>query len=364
MLYYLPMVNLDDTVSLEQKDTGKIVSSIRLLPDQMELAWEAVMATDIPQSYHDCGNVVMCGMGGSTLGGRIVDSLLIDRVRMPIETMNGYNLPYYVDKNSFVFVSSYSGNTEEAVSMLEEAIEKKAKIFGVASGGKLLEIFEREGIPHYKIDTKANPSGQPRMGLGYSVAATLAVLSKSGYIHMSSDEFYELVVVTREFVKEFDIDIPTNKNLAKKMAEKFKDRGIILIASNHLVGVAHAFKNQLNESSKTFSALFDLPELNHHLLEGLKFPKKGHGVFHFFFVESDLYSKRVQIRYDLTKEIVDKKYGHEFSTYHPRTEKKISQIFETLTLGSFVSYYLALLNDVDPTAIPFVDYFKEQLAKK
>lgn len=357
------MVNLDDTPALERLDTGKIVSSIRLLPDQMESAWEDIRGIELPRKYSQAQNVVMCGMGGSTLGGRIIDSLLVDRVRIPIEVMNGYHVPNYVNGQSFVFVSSYSGNTEEAISMGEEAIKKGADVFGTATGGELLEMFEKENLPHYKIDPKSNPSGQPRMGLGYSIASTLAVLAKCGYIHLSDDEFYRLVVTVRSFTKEFDLDIPTSRNLAKSIASKLRDRAVILIASDPLVGVSHAFKNQLNESSKTFSALFDIPELNHHLLEGLMHPKKGRGVFHFLMMQSDFYSKRINKRFDLTKSIIGEKYGHEVSTFHPRSETKLAQIFEVLTLGSFVSYYLALLHDVNPTEIPYVDYFKEQLAK-
>ena len=354
---------LDNQSEIEKIDTGKIVASIRLLPDQMEQAWEEIKAFDIPKACNSVHNVVVAGMGGSALGGRIVDSLLEDRVRVPIEVFTQYSLPNYVNSNSLVLVTTYSGNTEEALSMAKQAHAKKAKVVGITTGGKLQELLDREGNPVYVFDPKANPSGQPRMGLGYSIAATLAVLSKCGLIHITDDDFYDLVVTVRKFVKECDVDIPTKDNLAKMLAERLHQKAAVLVSSSHLVGVTHAFKNQLNENSKNFSLMFDLPELNHHLLEGLKYPAKLHGVLHFLFFESDLYSDRIKKRYDLTAEIV-KKNGHETSAIKPRSEKKLPQIFEILTLGSFASFYLALLNDVDPNTIPFVDYFKNQLSKQ
>ncbi len=356
------LTNLDNQEALEKIDTGKIVASIRLLPDQMEQAWEEVKEIELSSECLHAKNVVVCGMGGSALGGRIIDSLLLDRVRVPIEVFTTYDVPNYVGKDSFVFVSSYSGNTEEALSAAHQAVRRKAQVFGSTTGGRLGKYLKSEKVPSYIFDPKANPSKQPRMGLGYSIASTLGILSRCGFFHLADDEFYRLVVNARSFVKENDLDSSIDRNISKNIARKLADRAVILIASDHLVGVVHAFKNQLNESSKTFSALFDLPELNHHLLEGLQFPRKAKGSFHFLMFESDLYNKRIRLRYGLTKDIIEKNH-HEVSMFQPRSEAKLSQIIETLITGSFVSFYLAVLNGVNPTDIPFVDYLKEQLAK-
>lgn len=357
------IVNLDNQVELEKIDTGKIISSIRLLPDQMEEAWEEIKKIDIPQHYYHAKNLVISGMGGSALGGRIIDSLLVDRVRIPIEIVNSYKVPNYVNKDSFVFASSYSGNTEEIISATKHAISKGGLVFGSIAGGKLKEIFEENGLPYYHINPISNPSGQPRMGLGYAIFSTLSVLSKCNYIQISDDEFYKMVVLARSFVKEYDLDVGMDKNLAKLIAKSLHEKAVILIASEHLVGVVHAFKNQLNENSKNFSTSFDIPELNHHLLEGLSHPANLRGLFHFLMFESDLYPTRVGLLYGLTREIIEKN-KHSVSVFQPRSETKLSQIIETLIMGSFVSYYLAILNNVDPVAIPYVDYFKEKLSLK
>lgn len=356
------MHTLDNQSEIEKIDTGKILASIRMLPDQMEQAWEDIKTLAFPRESFSVTNAVVAGMGGSALGGRIVDSLIEDRVRMPIEIFTQYSLPNYVNSNTLVLVTTYSGNTEEALSMAKQAIARKARVIGITSGGELAEYFHKEKIPVYKFNPKANPSGQPRMGLGYSVAATLALLAKGELIHLSNEEFYEVVVDARNFSKEYDLDVESTHNLAKSLALKLHSKVIALVSSGHLGGVAHAFKNQLNENSKNFSVGFEIPELNHHLMEGLKYPAKLHGLLHFLFIESEAYEKRIQKRYPLTQAIVEKN-GHETSVIKLRSEKKLIEIFEMLVLGSYISFYLALLNDVDPNTIPYVDYFKHELSK-
>lgn len=356
------MINLDSQKDIEKFDKGKIAASIRLLPDQIEQAWEEIGEQKIPKKFAQVENVVICGMGGSALGGRIVDSLVSDRIRIPIEIFTEYDIPSYVGPNTLVIATSYSGNTEETLSAVRAAVNKKAKVFGITTGGKLGEFLQKENLASYMYEAKANPSGQPRMGLGYSITATLSVLVRCGFIYFSEDDLYTLVTTSRNFIKEFDVDIDENKNLAKRLTRKLKNKIPVLISSEHLFGVAHTFKNQLNENSKVFSLVLDIPELNHHLLEGLKFPAKARGILHFLFYKSQAYRKEVRVRYDLTADVVEKN-GYEYSIFPPRSKAKISQVFESLIFGSFVSFYLAVLYGVDPSKIPWVDYFKEKLSK-
>ena len=135
-----------------------------------------------------------------------------------------------------------------------------------------------------------------------------------------------------------------------------------MVASEHLIGTAHTIKNQFNESAKTFCALFDIPELNHHLMEGLKNPAKLKELFTFVFINSNKYTERVQKRYPITSNVVEKN-GVSFQMFSPRSENKLSQVFETLVFGSFIVFYLTKKYSIDPMAIPWVDYFKQELAK-
>ncbi len=351
---------LDNLVQIQNLDKGNILGSIEHLPEQIEDAWKAIKALKIPEDYLNAQNIIIAGMGGSALGGRIVHYLEFKNLRAPIEVVTNYHLPNYVSSKSLVILSSYSGNTEETLSSAHDAIKKGAKIIGIACGGKLTEILEKENVPIYKIDPKNNPSGQPRMGLGYSIASILGILSKLHFITVSDEDITDALSSTEKCVKEFGIRTHTNENHAKKLAEKLSRKLPILISSEHLVGSTHAFKNQLNENSKTFSAHFEISELNHHLMEGLRYPLKSKEIVHFLFFESKNYFERIAKRYGITQDVI-KQNGYSFDIYRLRSQKKLDEIFEILTLGSYISFYLAILHGIDPSPIPWVDYFKKKM---
>lgn len=354
------MVNLDSIEEIKKIDKGGILDSITAFPDQMMQVWEEIGKLGVPAACKLSKNVVISGMGGSALGGRIVDSLITDRARTPIEVFTEFRLPNYVNKDTFVILSSYSGNTEETLTAGHEALNRGASIFCITTGGKLKQFMEENKLDGYVITPVHNPSNQPRMGLGYSVITVLAALAKCEFINLIDTEVHEAIETAREYVEEFGANKPISANLAKRFAQKLQGKIPVLIASEHLIGVTHAFKNQLNENSKTFSLLFDIPELNHHLMEGLRNPAEAKKFLHFVFFESDLYSKEVKLRYPLTREVVEKQ---EIATdiYKLNSNKKLKQIFEELIFGSFVNLYLAVLYGIDPSPIPWVDYFKEQL---
>ncbi len=330
----------------------RILESIKALPEQVVQAWQEVGALKLPEEYGNCEQVVISGMGGSALGGRVIDALVFERARVPIEIVTDYRLPNYVSEKTLVMVYSYSGNTEETLSVSREAQKRGARIFGVTTGGKLGAWLTREKCGSYVFEPKNNPSGQPRMGLGYAIASVLGFLSRFDYIHFTSEDVAEAVRNLRLHLAETD--------LAQMLVEKIGGKGLALVASEHLSGVVHAFKNQVNENAKTFAVAFDIPELNHHLMEGLRFPVKLKDELFFLLIESDLYLREVQKRYPLTAEVIEKN-GFEVGVYRARSPKKLEQVFEVLALGSYISYFMAKRRRIDPTAIPWVDYFKRKL---
>ena len=356
------MDNLDRKDKFEEYDKGKILASIRMIPDQLEQAWEEVGNLEIPEKYFNSKNVVVCGMGGSALGGRIVDSLLSSRVNIPIEIFTEYDIPYYVNKDTLLVACSYSGDTEETVNAVKEAELKNADIFIVSTGGTLGDMAKEKKIPSYIYKPRSNPSGQPRMGLGYSIFSILAILSKLKMLHIQDHEVFKLATHLREVIKDFDIDSSSHNNVAKNFSKKLLNKLPVIVSSEHLKGVTHAFKNQLNENSKTFSVLFDIPELNHHLMEGLAHPKKARELLQFVFFESVNYRSDIRKRYKVTQDVIQAN-GYPYNTYYSKTKDTLEEIFEILIFGSFVSFYLAYMNNEDVSEIPWVDYFKAKLQK-
>ncbi|MBI2103730.1 hypothetical protein HYT59_01855 [Candidatus Woesebacteria bacterium] len=347
--------------SLEEK-FKLVLSTIKAYPAQLEQAWDEVSKIDFPPDYKEVENIVFCGMGGSALGARMVDSFTSEnRLRVPFEIFTEYHLPDYADDKSLVILSSYSGSTEETINAAQMAVAKRAKIFGITTGGKLAEILKKESIPTYIFDPKNNPSGQPRMSLGYASGAILAIISKLGLAHIAEADIGEAIETMESAIAELDEKVPEGRNEAIAFVKKIKRKAPVLVASEHLIGVTHAIKNQFNESAKTFATLFDLPEVNHHLIEGLSRPLALKKLLHFVFFTSDLYPKRVQRRYPLTADVV-RQNGIDYDIYHVSSKTKLAQIYEVLVFGSFVVYYLTRDLGIDPMKIPWVDYFKEKLS--
>lgn len=351
---------LDNLAQMEKLDKQGVVSSILHLPNQIEQAWEESSKIEFPPQYHHTKKVIIAGMGGSALGGRVVKALFSDKLRGPVEVCTEYKLPNYVGPDTLVILSSYSGNTEETLSAAEDALEAKASAVVIAAGGKLAELAKEKNLPSYIFVPHENPSNQPRMALGYSVVSIMAILSSCGFIPLTDQIVEEVIAFLKDLVIELGPRTPSVKNEAKTLAKHLKNKIPALISSEHLFGVAHAVKNQFNENAKTFTVSFDIPELNHHLMEGLKFPPEASGVLHFLFFESNLYSDKIQKRYSITMDVIAKN-NHHYSAYNLKSENKITQAFEMLTFGSFVGFYLSMLYGIDPAPIPWVDYFKEKL---
>lgn len=352
------MVNLDSVQEIQKIDKKNLIESIYDLTGQVKQAWEEVTTLEITQDYSEIKNIVVAGMGGSALPGRIVDSFLFDRIRVPIEVSTDFSLPNYVNSSTLVIVSSYSGGTAETIECYHAAKKKNAKIFGITTGGKLGELLKEDNIDGYIFDPVKNPSGQPRMSLGYGITSLLAFLSRFDFAQVTKEEMFALEEFVQKQIISCRAEIKEETNLAKMLAKKLFRKEVMLVTAEHLVGISHAFKNQLNENAKTLAFLFDLPELNHHLLEGLKNPVQVKESLVTLFFESSLFKVNIKKNLPATKEIFDKQ-EIEVVVVPLGGKTKLEQIFEVLVLGSFVSYYLAILYEIDPTPIPWVKYLKD-----
>ena len=167
---------------------------------------------------------------------------------------------------------------------------------------------------------------------------------------------------TRAVGNEYAENIPSSKNLAKLLAKRLKDTHPFIITAEHLRGFANGFANQINETAKMISDFRYIPELNHHLMEGLKRPKSIHNTGLFVFLLSNLYSERIQKRFEITKKVVSKQNvkTHQIEL---QGKNKLEQVLEAFVLSSFTTFYMAILYETDPVAIPWVDYFKKKLGQ-
>lgn len=355
------MASLDSREEIAKIDKENILGSVEALPDQCRDAWQEAQKVAVPNLYKDISNIIMTGMGGSGLGARVIDSVFHDELKYPLTQIHDYDLPGYTDHHSLVICSSYSGTTEETLENARQAIKKGAKWLAIGTGNELINLAREHNAPYYQIYPKHNPSNQPRMAIGYSVVGQLVLASKAGLFKLSEEDVDAMITTMKKVQKKNGVEVSVGQNPAKKLAYKLKGRGIFYVSARHLVGAMHTVNNQLNENAKNLSADFQLPELNHHLMEGLKHPETNNKRLFIFFANSSLYPEKIQRRFEITKEVVQLN-GIETYEYTLKSDTKLGQAFELIQFGAYVNLYLSILYGQNPAPIPWVDYFKAKLA--
>lgn len=335
-------------------DPKNVLGSVEMFISQCEQIWQEAKRLQFPDEYEACQNIVICGMGGSAFGGYVTSALFKGSLKIPLISNNDYHLPGFVSENTLVILLSYSGTTEEILSCWEEAKDKKAQICGITIGGKLAEGLQKDDTPFLLFDPKFNPSGQPRLAPGYMVLGLIGILNKLEMVSVSDQEVGQAISEVKSTQDKIKAD-------AKDLAEKIEGSIPLVFAAEFLSGNAHIIRNQFNETAKSFSTFSLLSELNHHLMEGFKNPPDKKLLV--LFLSSNLYSGRMKKRVELTKDVV-RRNGVVFDEYKVNGSSKLSQVLNVLSFGGFLTYYLAMLYGQDPSVIPWVDYFKEQLERR
>lgn len=348
------MINLQDSESLLKLDPQNTIASTEKLPEQLEAAWQQVQAVEIPSGYNQVTNIVFCGMGASIYGALVTKALFGQDFSYPIEMVSDYHLPKYVNSNTLVVLTSYSGSTEEVLSCAQEAKEKQAKMLVLTKGGKLGEFARENNIPAYIFDGVLNPAGVPRLGNGYTIIGLMGLLHKAGIIQLDEAKLKGGI----EHVKK---NIETIKERAMHDAHAVMGKIPVIFMAEHLSGNAQILRNQFNETSKTFSAYYLIPDLNHHLMEGLQFPQPSSLKFMLF--NSYSYSPKIQKRVELTMDVV-RQNNQAILEYRTQATDKYQDFLEVLSLGSYTTLYLGLLYEQNPAVNPWVDYFKEKLSQE
>lgn len=291
--------------------------------------------------------IIVCGMGGSTLGAHFVKSVYSDKINIPIIISNEYNLPKWVDDKTLVVISSFSGTTEEPINCFKQAKKKKFKTFIICTGGDLLKVDSDK----YVYNSKYNYAKNPRFAIGYSIAVFIILLNKLGFLKCNTSDILKQI-------KSFSKGRSGSEKVSKFILGKIP----IIIASEHLTGNAHIFQNQINETGKNFASYFTIPEICHHQFEGLTFPKNLSKQVIYVLLNSDLYYKRNQKRYEIMKQILRKKQI-KFIEIKSTSKNIFAEAAYILGLSSYVSFYLAYFNNVDPQPNPWVDYLKKEMEK-
>lgn len=352
---------LDSREAIAKLDISNMLGSVEALHKQLTHAWEDTQNLQFTATQ-PIENIVLAGMGGSALGADVIKHLYKDALTVPFDIIREYTLPKYVGPETLVILASYSGTTEEVLSAAKEAIEKKAQIMVIASGGNLIDMAKEHGWTYYQIVPTHNPSGQPRMAIGYAVFGTICLLGKAGLLSLTKEEVDRVSATIKSTVDASGVTVAQDANPAKLLAYTIYEKRPIYCVAGFLEGAGHVVANQTNENAKAYADYKVIPELNHHLMEGLRFPASNKDTHVFVFFNSPLYNVRNQARMKLTQQIVEDN-GIETMLINLKSETKLEQVFEIIALVGFASFYLSMLEGIDPSPIPFVDKFKDELAK-
>jgi len=347
---------LDDAAARARLDPGGMLTSVAALPDQCREAWDA--AEGIEPLSPEIEKVVVLGMGGSAIAGDIWRMLIERESHIPIFNVRQYDLPPFVDECTLVIASSYSGNTEETLSAFEQALATPAKTFAITSGGKLLTVVRANGVPTFTYKF----AGEPRAAIGWSLMPLLALSQRQGWMPDVDRDVSEAIAVMDALRSEIGPDVPADRNEAKQLAQRLHEKLPIIYAGLPLTEVAHRWRSQLNESSKVWSFYDELPELHHNAVVGFRLPEPiASSSIVVMLDSSDLMHRRVRMRYEFTRKQLASA-GVETAVVAAYGKSALAQMMSLILIGDYVSTYLALLYEVDPTPTGVIEELRDWLA--
>ncbi|MCK9603888.1 MAG: bifunctional phosphoglucose/phosphomannose isomerase [Candidatus Omnitrophica bacterium] len=347
--------------NLKRLDKSNMLELLLGFPDQCRAAQAIAKEAKINFEKRDFSKIVFCGLGGSAIGADLVKSYAYFESKLVISVCREYELPAYVDNSTLVFISSYSGNTEETLSAYKQAKEKGALLIAISSGGTLKDYAQKDNITFIGI-----PKGlPPRCALGYMSIIPLCILADLGLVKDVGLSLNQTVKVLEELkTNNLDPKIGQKDNIAKSAALKLLNKlAIIYSSSIHFDICVTRLRGQIAENSKALAWSHLFPEMNHNEIVGWQNPKKLFKDLVVVMLRDNDMHPRVAKRMDITKGIL-KKEGVNILEIYSRGPNLLSRIFSLIYIGDFISYYLAILYGIDPTPVEKVTYLKNKLAEE
>ena len=325
-------------------DTSNMRQVIMDFPKQLEVGFKLAKNVKVKGKFK---NIVIAGVGGSALPADLLVGMF--HIALPIYIHKDYNLPREASRDSLVICISYSGNTEETISVLQEALTKKLPVIGIATGGEIEKLCQENKITFVKI-----PSGiQPRSAVGYLFSVLAGILANHNAIEDISGDL-------KNTVKDLQAIKGQLEKEGKVLAEKLVKKVPIIYASRQYQALAEIWKIRFNENSKIPAFYNYFPELNHNELVGFSEVEKVDAKFYAIFLQDQTDHPRIAKRMELTAETLQSK-NIPVSIIASTKGSETSKIFSSLMLSDWTSYHLALLNDVDPTPVAMIEDFKKRL---
>jgi glucose/mannose-6-phosphate isomerase len=342
-----------DRRTIEAADPQNMLGDVLAQPLQLgDALWRAQSAGI---DKRDCpGGLVVCGMGGSAIGGDLATAALGDRATRPITTVRGYALEAWTHPDSLVLCASYSGDTEETLACFEAAGAAGARRVALTTGGKLAQAAREESVPVIGV-----PAGmQPRAAVVYMIVATLECAALCGAAPAVHAEIDTATALLEQLVKEWGPDAPEDSE-AKEIARTLQGTIAVVHGAEPTSAPARRWKTQLNENAKAAAFWSELPEATHNEICGWERGRASVPLSAVFLADPDQHP-RVHSRIELTAAEVERA-GAPVVRVEARGDSRLERVLSHVLLGDLVSVYLAVLDGVDPTPVEPIERIKAAL---
>ena len=343
---------------MHEIDKDDMYQSIWDFPENIIDAIELSENITLKNEYLDVNNIIIAGMGGSAIGGDVVYSLIKNEIKIPFVVNRGYDLPAWANSSTLIICSSYSGNTEETISILEEAKSLGAKVIGITTGGVLESLCK-----NYSFDFVNIPSGlQPRAALAFSFIPLLYILKKTSLINVEVRDWLESSVdLIKSKREEYSQDKENNPvyQLANKLYNKLP---IIYADSTSLETVAVRLKGQICENSKILAYHSIYPEMNHNEIVGWENNEEFFSNYYVLWLMDEEMNSRNKSRKNIISEILsDLNVSQQEIKVDGNSFKE--RFLLLIHYGDWLSYWCAILHNTDPSPVKNIQTLKDKLSK-
>ena len=351
--------NLDDQEIYPELDPSGLRKRLRDLPNHCVEAWRQARTAPLPEDWAGSDKVVIGGVGGSAIAGDLAAGLAAARGSVPVLVVRDLALPHYISERTLFLACSYSGNTRETLSLWDQVRKSPARAAAITGGGALAAKAQRDSAALLSI----NALMEPRSAVGYNLMLLLGVLERLGLLPLTDAEVDLTVESLCRKIAILKEDIPTAENPAKQLAVALRSRLIVVYGGGLFDGVARRWKSQFNENAKAWAYYETIPEMLHNSVEAFPTPVPIKELAVTLLLEPHGLDGGRQQRYAVVAELL----GRNNMPYHRLQAEEgppLSQLMNMLILGDYVSYYLALLQGIDPSPNPSIDEAKKILSEE
>jgi glucose/mannose-6-phosphate isomerase len=349
---------LDQPGKVKKIDKSNMLGHLMKTPDYCRDAVKRAKQVEVPEKMKQ-KNIIIAGMGGSAIGGEILQDWLREELALSIEVCKDYVLPAYANENTLFFANSYSGNTEETITAFVEAIRRKCIAITITSGGHLLSFSKKLQVPHVTIPSQL----PPRVAIPYLFFPIPVLMERMGVLSDREEDIEEAIQILKRVGEENSPETPAEDNTAKKLALELVETTPIIYGFRQYQAVARRLKTQFNENSKVPSKHDVFPELNHNETVGWEAPEALTKNYSILLIRDPDEPPEIKHRIEATKSLALHK-AKKVLEIHARGKGKLAKMFSVLRVGDFTSVYLAVLQKVDPTPVNIIDRIKVEMKKR